>query len=130
MANPINPAPMPERSRDQRVAALARANEVRTYRAELKRALKYGQTGWWEPLEEPIAPMLRSMLVADYLRAIPGVGNKKIGDVLRTARIAPRKTLGGLTDRQRRELETHLVNLLPPTANRALPARLAREVVS
>lgn len=93
----------PERSLQQRRDALARANEVRTFRAAMKKDLKGRQQSLLPLLEEPPAE-LASMKVLDLLIAAPKVGRVKATKVLRSAQVSPSKTVGGLSERQRTEL--------------------------
>lgn len=93
----------PQRSLEQRRAALDRANEVRTYRAQLKKDLKQRRVSLRPLLEEPPA-LLESMKVLDLLIAAPKVGRVKATKALRSALVSPSKTVGGLSDRQRGEL--------------------------
>lgn len=93
----------PARSQEQRMAALKRANAIRTYRSELKVRLKRGQTPAREHVLSP-ASELETMKVFELLLAAPKVGRVKANKIISRAKISPSKTLGGLTERQRREL--------------------------
>jgi hypothetical protein len=93
----------PERSLSQRRAALARANEIRCYRAQLKRDLMAGRVRFWDVMQDPDS-RVESMRVADLLAACPGWGPVKVGVVFRHAAISPSKTVTGLTPRQFRAL--------------------------
>ena len=73
-------AAAPERSLDQRMDALRRANDIRTARAKLKKDLKAGKA------------------------SIPKYGRVKANRILNQCRISPSKTIGGLSERQRTEL--------------------------
>lgn len=102
---PATTSEPPARSHEQRLSALKRANEIRTWRAGFKRQLKS------QPAERSkgatcaaiLAPAakLESMQVVRLLRATRGVGPVKANRVLRAALVSPSKTLGGLTERQR-----------------------------
>jgi hypothetical protein len=93
----------PTRTPDQRMAALHRANEIRTYRAELKRKIAAGDLDPETVLTRP-APELMTMKVWDLLMAIPAVGRCKADRALRRTRTSPSKTIGGLSPRQRDEI--------------------------
>ena len=97
----------PERSPDQRTAALNRANEIRTRRAQLKRDLKAGRTSIATLLLDPPS-WLQTAKVLDLLLAVPKVGRVKATKMLDSCRVSPSKTFGGLTDRQRAELASRL----------------------
>lgn len=101
----------PDRTLVQRRAALIRANDVRLYRAELKKDLKRGTTRAGERvtltgllLRDEVPELLETMKVNELLIAAPRLGRVKARKILERARISPSKTLAGLTDRQRREL--------------------------
>jgi hypothetical protein len=93
----------PERSLSQRLDALERANEVRTKRAQLKRDLKGGRCSIHSLLTDP-PPYVETAKVFDMLLAVPGYGRVKANKLLAQCRIAPSKTLGGLSQRQRDDL--------------------------
>lgn len=97
----------PDRSLEQRLTALAEANRIRMWRAELKRDMKAGRADVAGLLAAPPAE-LGTMKVYDLLRAMPKVGVVKTRKVLRRLAIAPSKTVGGLSPRQRQELLGYL----------------------
>ena len=87
--------------------ALARANEIRIKRAELKRDLKAGRRSIQTLLIDP-PDYLETAKVFDMLLAVPKYGRVKVNKMLSQCRIAPSKTIGGLSDRQRSELVSML----------------------
>jgi len=93
----------PERSLNQRMDALARANEIRIQRAQLKRDLKSGRRSIHQLLTEP-PEYVETAKVFDMLLAVPKYGRVKVNKILVHCRIAPSKTIGGLSERQRSEL--------------------------
>jgi hypothetical protein len=97
----------PERSLDQRMEALKRANGIRTERAKLKRDLKAGKVKIATLLLDP-PPYVETAKVFDMLLAVPKYGRVKTNRVLNLCRISPSKTIGGLSERQRKELVTQL----------------------
>ena len=97
------PSAAPERSLNQRMDALQKANEIRSARAQLKRDLKAGRISIHTLLLEP-PEFLETAKVMDMLLAVPKYGRVKANKVLQTCRISPSKTIGGLSDRQRAEL--------------------------
>jgi hypothetical protein len=97
----------PERSPDQRMDALSRANEVRRLRAQLKRDLKARRVSIGALLLDPPA-YLEAAKVFDMVLAIPKVGSVKATKILHSCRVSPRKTFGGLSERQRAELAERL----------------------
>jgi DNA uptake protein ComE-like DNA-binding protein len=96
-------ADVPARSGEQRRRALAQANEVRSARATLKKQLAAGTIQLAQILAAPPA-VLQTARLRDLLIAVPKIGPVKAARILAHCRIAHSKTLGGLTDRQRREL--------------------------
>jgi hypothetical protein len=93
----------PERSLNQRMDALARANEIRIRRAQLKRDLKSGRRSIHSLLLDP-PEYIETAKVFDMLLAVPKYGRVKVNKILAHCRIAPSKTIGGLSERQRSEL--------------------------
>ena len=93
----------PERSLDQRMEALKRANDIRVKRAQLKKDLKAGRVGIEGILAGP-PEYVATAKVFDILMALPKFGRVKAGRFLNQARISQSKTVGGLSDRQRSEL--------------------------
>lgn len=111
---PTMPAPpvktsgtAPERSLDQRMDALKRANDIRTARAKLKKDLKAGKANIHALLLDPPEYLLTAK-VFDMLLAVPKYGRVKTNRVLNQCRISPSKTIGGLSERQRGELVSQL----------------------
>jgi hypothetical protein len=95
------------RSAQRRLLSLARANEVRVERADLKRALAGGSVTFAEVLADPPACALTAK-VGDLLLSVPGIGPAKSARALAHCRIADTKTIGGLSDRQRAALTDRL----------------------
>jgi hypothetical protein len=87
--------------------ALKRANEIRTERARLKRDLKAGRKKIHPLLLAPPEYLLTAK-VFDLLLAVPKYGRVKVNRILTHCRISPSKTIGGLSDRQRKELVSYL----------------------
>ena len=83
--------------------ALARANEIRIQRAQLKRDLKAGRLSIHALLLNP-PEYLETAKVFDMLLAVPKYGRVKVNKILTQCKISPSKTVGGLSERQRREL--------------------------
>ncbi len=97
------PITTPERSFNQRMEALQRANEIRSRRATLKRNLKAGRASIHDLLQDP-PKYVETAKVFDMLLAVPKYGRVKANKILTTCRISPSKTIGGLSQRQRQEL--------------------------
>jgi hypothetical protein len=105
--SPSKQTAAPERSLVQRMEALQRANEIRTKRAQLKRDLKAGRSSIHQLLLSP-PDFVETAKVVDMLLAVPKYGRVKVDKILRTCKISPSKTVGGLSERQRNELVSML----------------------
>ena len=95
----------PVRSLDQRLAALERANQVRSRRAQMKTTLTPAvarellvEPPWW----------LMSMKVTAFLTAMPKHGPVRARRLLLECRISDSKTVGGVSGRQRDVLAAEL----------------------
>ena len=97
----------PPRSTGQRRTALERANEVRSARAVLKTQIKRGLVLAVEVLRSP-PEYTAKMKVVDLLLAMPKTGEVKATKVLDRCGISTSRTIGGLTERQRRELAGYI----------------------
>ncbi len=101
----MTPATMtaPDRSLAQRLDALERANATRTARAKLKRDLKAQRVSLADTVLSP-PPLIAGAHIFDLLLAVPKLGRVKANRILTQCRIAPSKTIGGLSQRQREDL--------------------------
>lgn len=97
----------PERSLAQRLDALQKANRIRGYRAAIKRSVAAGRLEVVDLLTGD-DELLDTMKVWDLLIAQPKRGRVKVNRLLMNLRISPSKTIGGLSPRQRNELQEHL----------------------
>lgn len=94
---------VPDRSFDQRLSALENANKIRSYRANLKRDIKAHHVSIVDILINPPAKIM-TMKIQDLLLSAPKMGRVKVDKLLRTCRISPSKTVGGMSERQRNEM--------------------------
>ena len=85
--------------------ALTRAAEVRAQRAETKRAIKAGEL---DPLEAMGMPVMQRLVVSDFFKALPGIGEAKAAKLMDRFGVSPRKRVGGLGHRQREEIVEYL----------------------
>src|SRR5712692_10130720 len=90
----------PAKTLDQRLQALRQANEIRASRAALKRELASGRVRIEDLLAQP-PDFARTAKVNALLLALPKIGPVRAARLLRQCRIAPSKTVGGLSERQR-----------------------------
>lgn len=87
----------------QCMKALDSANEVRLFRAALKRGIGSRTVNPVSCVHAP-PPMAEGMLVFDLLLSVPRVGVVKARKLMRSAKVGPTTTLGGLTPGQREDL--------------------------
>lgn len=103
----------PARSADQRRTALAAANEIRFTRARLRRQLRTSDrqsaARYAASIVEWPPDWAATMLVRNLVVAVHGIGDRRADRALLACRISPRKRIAGLTDRQRDELVTWLL---------------------
>lgn len=120
----------PERSTEQRLSALERANEIRGHRAQLKRDLAAGRVTVAALLAaESLDARLETMKVFDLLVAAPKYGRVRVNQTLQRCRISPSKTLGGMSPRQRLEL-VGLLRSYSPSRRRTQPLTVRARVRS
>src|SRR3954452_24442264 len=106
-------ATAPKVSAPQHLEALARANAVRLARAELKRNLAEGAVQAADVFVD--CPWeAASMNVADVLLSQRRWGSHRCRKFLFGLRISETKTVGALTERQRREVAARLGGPAPP----------------
>lgn len=98
---------VPGRTHEQRMAALGWGNEIRSYRAALKKDMAAKRVSAVDLLVAD-DPKLATMKVEELLLAIPGYGHWRVAKILRRLVISQSKTVGGLSDRQRAALVTAL----------------------
>lgn len=113
---------IPDRSSEQRLAALRFANEVRSHRATIKKALRYGDMTPATVLFSLGDPWLQGMKVQDVLLATPKLGRVKAARALRHCGVSPSKTIGGMTDRQREDLFAFFTENYPKTEVGSAPS--------
>jgi hypothetical protein len=97
------PRKPPARTQQQRLVALAQANRVRIARAELKREISAGSVRLSDVILSP-PDYVETAKVFELLLTMPQVGPAKAHRILNGCVIAERKTIGGLSERQRRVL--------------------------
>jgi hypothetical protein len=110
----MNPAEATMAPAPQHMRALARANEVRLARAELKRRIGHGEvsvaevvmTSPWEA---------ESMTISDLLMSQRRWGTTRCRKLLQGIPMSENKTVGSMTERQRRALWA----LLSPNTSRS-----------
>jgi hypothetical protein len=105
--------------RPQRVQALKRANDVRCGRAALKRSIAAGRRDISEVVLAPPS-IAEKMPLGELLTSQKGWGRARSARLLRAAGLTELKTLGSLTERQRRSLGA----LVTEAARRAPPAAM------
>jgi hypothetical protein len=88
---------------EQRIAALAKAAEARTARAEIKARLKMGSMSLKEALESD-DNNVGKLKVVSLLESLPGVGKVKARRLMEEIGIADNRRVQGLGAQQRKSL--------------------------
>jgi hypothetical protein len=97
----------PELTPEQRTAALAKAAEARTARADIKARLKMGSMTLNEALDSD-DPNVGKLKVVSMLESLPGVGKVKARRVMEDIGIADNRRVQGLGAQQRAALLNQL----------------------
>lgn len=96
---------VPERSSEQRSAALAEAQRVRQVHAEVRQMLKAGEIGLGDLLDRADqSDEVARMRVVRVLESMPRVGPVTARRMMERLDIAASRRLGGLGHRQRADL--------------------------
>jgi hypothetical protein len=103
---------------EQYMRALARANEIRIARAETKRRVARGTLSAADVILR-CPPEVHSMAVADLLLSQRRWGQTRCRKLLAQAQVSERKSIGALTDRQRRLIASLLSGRERSTAAQA-----------
>jgi len=99
----------PQLSPEQRAAALKKAAEARTARAELKEKLKMGSLTLREALDKADSdPVIGKLKVLNLLESLPGLGKVKARRVMEDIGIAETRRVQGLGTQQRQTLLAQL----------------------
>src|SRR2546423_4522404 len=110
----IAPAP-------QHLQALQRANKIRLARAELKRRIAQGQLSASE-IVLACPPEVEGMSVSDLLMSQRRWGRTRCRKFLASIPLAENKSIGTMTERQRKALAMALPKRLPVRETRETPA--------
>jgi hypothetical protein len=94
---------LPTLTPEQREAALAKAQQARAARSALLADLKAGTLTLADVLSREDGTARRTM-IAQVIRALPGVGPARTAAVMERAGISPDRRVGGLGARQRAQL--------------------------
>jgi hypothetical protein len=97
----------PALSPEQRAAALAKAAEARTARAEVKNRLKLGSISLAEALASN-DDTIGKLKVVSLLESLPGVGKVKARKLMEEIGIADNRRVQGLGQQQKASLLEHL----------------------
>jgi hypothetical protein len=101
------PASTPGWRRQQRLQALAKANDIRVAHAQLKKELARGTVQITGILTQP-PDYTANLQLSKLLRAVPGYGRARVARILAKTCISESTWLAGLTYRQRTELINHI----------------------
>lgn len=103
----------------QHMRALQRANEIRLARAELKRGVAIGEVDVADVIFD-CPEEAQGMTVADLLLSQRRWGQTRCRRILAQVPITERKTIGSLTERQRRQLVGMLIAVRATRMHRSL----------
>jgi hypothetical protein len=92
----------------QHLKALEFANHVRLKRAAIRRDITAGRVSPIELLEGEIPPELKAMTLGKFLRAMKSWGPTKVDRLLGYCALDDKRTLGSLSERQRRLIALEL----------------------
>ncbi|MBA3690843.1 MAG: hypothetical protein H0W82_05460 [Actinobacteria bacterium] len=114
----VTPPIAPDRSLEQRRAAIVEANRIRRERAALKSAMRRaGRSRAAEIVMEEVrdpSPFARTWKLSALLAAIPHLGESRVAVALALTGCSHVKTLAGLTDRQREAVCNWLTRFVEP----------------
>jgi hypothetical protein len=100
---------VPVLTNEQRIAASAKAVQVRTKRAELRRQLKESKISFNEVLSVSDSDEIVSgMRVITILESLPGIGKIKASALMETCDIALSRRMKGLGSTQAQKLKSAL----------------------
>lgn len=102
---------VPELTQEERAAALARALEARTARAQVKAQLAAGELSLVDVIAMKNDDAIGKMRVADVIGCIPHYGEAKTKRVMEELKISPGRRLRGLGKRQEVDLVERLGHL-------------------
>lgn len=96
---------LPEMTDEQRAAALARAQEARAIRAEIRVLLKSGSLSFQDVLDKAEEdPLVKGMKIQAVVVSMPHMGKVATKRLLEDIGIADNRTLRGLGTNQRKAL--------------------------
>lgn len=90
----------PQLTPEQRAAALKKAKEARTKRAQLREDIKAGKIALAEVLKKVDDPIVGRMKVKTLIEALPGCGTVKTQKIMTQLKIAENRRVQGLGKRQ------------------------------
>lgn len=100
---------VPVLTNEQRIAASAKAVEIRTKRAALRRQLKDSKISFTDVLSVADTDLIVSgMRVVTILESLPGIGKIKASVLMETCDIAPSRRMKGLGSTQAQKLKSAL----------------------
>jgi hypothetical protein len=99
---------LPQLTDEQRKAALKKASEARTARAQLRLKVKNGELSFKEVLAMAGDPVVDNIKVSTLIESIPGYGKAKCQKLMEELDISETRRVRGLGDRQKQALLEHL----------------------
>jgi hypothetical protein len=100
---------VPVLTNEQRIAASAKAVEIRTKRAAVRRQLKESQVSFTEVLSVADSDdVVSGMRVVTILESLPGIGKIKASSLMESCDIAMSRRMKGLGSSQAQKLKSAL----------------------
>ncbi len=100
--------PIPQLSPEERQAALEKAREARTKRAEVREQLKNGKITIKQVIEMKDDPIVGRMKVSTIIETLPGYGKAKAQKLMNELSISETRRLRGLGEVQQANLLSRL----------------------
>ena len=100
--------PIPQLSPEERQAALEKAREARTKRAEVREQLKNGKITIKQVIEMKDDPIIGRMKVSTIIETLPGYGKAKAQKLMNELSISETRRLRGLGEVQQANLLSRL----------------------
>ncbi|MHB1346713.1 MAG: integration host factor, actinobacterial type [Candidatus Humimicrobiaceae bacterium] len=99
----------PNISKEKRDEGLKKARQYKTQRAQIKKSIKNGSAVFNTFFTDGnfYSDVIANMKLIDMIRSIPGIGEIKAKKIMKTLRISRRKTIKGLSTKQRENFRNY-----------------------
>jgi len=99
----------PNISKEKRDEGLKKARHYKTMRAKIKQSIKKGQAGFnsFFISGNSHTEIISNMKLVELIKSIPGIGNIKAQKIMRILSISERKTIKGLSKKQKENFKKY-----------------------